>query len=163
MQEQITLSNTEKKHYFFYLLGMLIFAVILMGIIFLYQKNSPFSNAGKEVADKQNLLVKAGFERKMVEIIPLIDSTYTNIKRVDTDKSEDISRTDETSLKVQSINDFSVLNKSEDPRYKAYQHIVYFDQMYIDDKNQVIRNKQKIAAFEENIQECMNRNNFLKK
>lgn len=163
MQEQITLSNTEKKHYFFYLLGMLVFAVVLLVIIFLYQKNSPFSNAGKELTNKENLLIKAGFEKKMVEIMPTIDSAYANIKKIDTDKSEEISLTDETSMKVQTINDFSVHNQSTDPRAKIYKHIIYFDQMFIDDKNHVIRNKKKIAAFEENIQECMNRNNFLKK
>ena len=163
MQEQITLSNAEKKHYFFYLLGMLLFAVALLGIIFLYNENSPFKNKSDELVDSSSLKTKGNYEKNMLKIIPTIDSTFANIKQIDTDKSERISIGDEVSLKIASINQFTTDNPSQDPRMQVYQHIIYFSRMFVDDKNQVITTRKKIVDIEDDIQECNSHNSTLNK
>lgn len=163
MQEQITLSNAEKKHYFFYLLGMLLFAVALLSIIFLYNANSPFKNKSDELVDSSNLKIKGNYEKNMLKITPTIDSTFANIKQIDPDKNERISIGDEVSLKIASINQFTIDNPSQDPRMEIYKHIEYFSRMFVDDKNQVISTRKKIVDIENDIQECNMYNNTLNK
>ena len=45
MQVNITLSNKEKRHYFLYLLGMMLITILIVSVITLRKFHSPFSDA----------------------------------------------------------------------------------------------------------------------
>jgi uncharacterized protein YpmB len=61
MQGQITLSKKERHYQFFYLILMLITAMLFLGVIFLKGFESPFSD--EDVRGIQNLEQKAEFEQ----------------------------------------------------------------------------------------------------
>jgi uncharacterized protein YpmB len=76
MQGQITLSKKERHYQFFYLILMLITAMLFLGVIFLKGFESPFSD--EDVRGIQNLEQKAEFEQHQ-KIFSIMDSTYTMI------------------------------------------------------------------------------------
>lgn len=152
MQGQITLSKKERHYQFFYLILMLVAAMIFLGIIFLKGFESPFSD--EDVRGIQNLEQKAEFEQHQKIIIPIMDSTYTMITKL-TDEAPQPFVENNIFVGVNDLNDYFKRNENIiDTRKDAYPQIARFYKMYYEDKKVISTTSEDIKRFEKQVEEC---------
>ncbi|UTX48240.1 type VI secretion system transmembrane protein TssO [Chryseobacterium sp. MA9] len=151
MQGQITLSKKERHYQFFYLILMLVTAMLFLGVIFLKGFVSPFSD--EDVRGIQNLEQKAEFEHHQKIIIPIMDSTYTMITKL-TDDSPQPFIENNIQLGVNDINSYFSSTDVIDIRKDAYPQIAKFYKMYYDDKKVISTTSEDIKVFQKQVDEC---------
>jgi len=151
MQGQITLSKKERHYQFFYLILMLVTAMLFLGVIFLKGFVSPFSD--EDVRGIQNLEQKAEFEHHQKIVIPIMDSTYTMITKL-TDDSPQPFIENNIQLGVNDINSYFSSTDVIDIRKDAYPQIAKFYKMYYDDKKVISTTSEDIKVFQKQVDEC---------
>ncbi|MCW1963778.1 type VI secretion system transmembrane protein TssO [Chryseobacterium viscerum] len=151
MQGQITLSKKERHYQFFYLILMLVTAMLFLGVIFLKGFVSPFSD--EDVRGIQNLEQKAEFEHHQKIVIPIMDSTYTMITKL-TDDSPQPFIENNIQLGVNDINSYFSSTDVIDIRKDAYPQIAKFYKMYYDDKKVISTTSEDIKIFQKQVDEC---------
>lgn len=151
MQGQITLSKKERHYQFFYLILMLVTAMLFLGVIFLKGFVSPFSD--EDVRGIQNLEQKAEFEHHQKIVIPIMDSTYTMITKL-TDDSPQPFIENNIQLGVNDINSYFNSTDVIDIRKDAYPQIAKFYKMYYDDKKVISTTSEDIKVFQKQVDEC---------
>ncbi|SDQ12897.1 hypothetical protein SAMN05421664_0642 [Chryseobacterium soldanellicola] len=152
MQGHITLSKKERHYQFFYLILMLLAALIFLGVIFLKGFESPFSD--EDIVSIRNLDEKAKFDQQQKFTYKLLDSTFSQINRL----------TDETPQPfvenniMYSINDvanyFQNNNNTSDIRKEGFPQIAKFYKMYFNDKKIISSKTENIKSFEKQFEEC---------
>ncbi|MDR2235537.1 MAG: type VI secretion system transmembrane protein TssO [Chryseobacterium sp.] len=150
MQGQITLTKKERHYQFFYLILMLLTAMIFLGVIFLKGFSSPFSD--ENIIAIQSLEKKNEFEKRQKIIQPLIDSTYNNINKI-SDKAPEPYMAEEISQGINGIGDY-FKDGVTDVRKDAYPQIAEFYKMYYDDKRRLSVTLEDIKKLERDIQDC---------
>lgn len=151
MQGHITLSKKEKQYQFFYLILMLLAALLFLGIIFLKRFKSPFSE--DDIIAIQKLEQKAKFDQQQKLTQRLQDSTFVQITRLTDETTEPfVENTIQT-----NIND---INNSFGPdfidiRKDAYPQIAQFYKMYFEDKKIISRTTEDIKLFQKQYQDCL--------
>ncbi len=151
MQVNITLSKKEKRHYFLYLLGMLLFAVLIISFIALRHFRSPFSDA-----DMHSVLVlqeKTQFDEAQKSVEKLMDSTFKRINKLDVEKSSPLQE-NEAQMGITDVNNAFKLTKLTDPRTKAYSQISRFYKMYYDDKREADLVQKNTKIFVKQFEDC---------
>ncbi|AKK73361.1 hypothetical protein HX13_21055 [Chryseobacterium sp. P1-3] len=151
MQGQITLSKKERHYQFFYLILMLLAAMIFLGIIFLKGFESPFSD--EDVRGIQNLQQKAEFEQHQKIILPIMDSTYVRITKLKGEGPQPFAENN-IQLGVNDLNDYFNGNNVTDIRKDAYPQIAKFYKMYFDDKKVISTTLEDIKIFEKQVEDC---------
>ncbi|KUY20411.1 hypothetical protein BAZ12_10610 [Elizabethkingia miricola] len=151
MQFQVTLSKKEKRYYFVYLFGMLLLAVVFLGIIFLNKLESPFTHS--DVLAIKTLQEKSIFNNRQQAIQPTIDSTFIKLKKLSSENQQPV---EENELKY-DINDiknaFSDIT-SVDARKDNYAQIAKFYKMYYDDKKIIVKKNENVKTFTKQYEEC---------
>ena len=151
MQTQISLSNKEKQYYFMYLIGMLIFVVALLAIIFLYKYTSPFSNS--DIIAIQTLQNKSAFEKQQAALKPLVDSTFIKTRKLSLDETNFLKEND-IKYDINTI-DTSLDNLPvSDPRKKIYSQISKFGLMYLNDKGSAVGKNNNIKLYTKQYEDC---------
>lgn len=151
MQGQVTLSKKEKQYQFFYLILMLLAAIIFLGIIFLKRFKSPFSD--EDILSIQKLEEKAKFDQQQKLTQRLVDSTFVQIQKLTNETTEPfVENTIQT-----GINDINGAFGVDiiDIRKDAYPQIAHFYKMYFEDKQIISSTTEDIKLFEKKYQECM--------
>ena len=151
MQGQITLSKKERHYQFFYLILMLVAALIFLGIIFLKGYESPFSD--EDVRGIQSLEQKAEFEQQQKVVLPMMDSTFVMITKLTNETPQPFVENNV----MNGINDLANYfgdNGIVDIRKDAYPQIAKFYKMYFDDKKVVSTTTEDIKRFEKQVEDC---------
>ena len=151
MQGQITLSKKERHYQFFYLILMLVTAMLFLGVIFLKGFESPFSD--EDVRGIQNLEQKAEFEHHQKIVIPIMDSTYTMITKLTNDGPQPFIENN-IQLGVNDLNSYFSSTDVVDIRKDAYPQIAKFYKMYFDDKKVISTTSEDIKIFQKQVDEC---------
>ncbi|UKB78682.1 type VI secretion system transmembrane protein TssO [Chryseobacterium sp. MEBOG07] len=146
MQGQITLSKKERHYQFFYLILMLVTAMLFLGVIFLKGFVSPFSD--EDVRGIQNLEQKAEFEQHQKVVLPIMDSTYTMITKLTNDGPQPFVENN-IQLGVNDLNSYFNGTDVVDIRKDAYPQIAKFYKMYFDDKKS-FQQPRKTSKFSRN-------------
>ncbi|EFK36663.1 Uncharacterised protein [Chryseobacterium gleum] len=151
MQGQITLSKKERHYQFFYLILMLVTAMLFLGVIFLKGFQSPFSD--EDVRGIQNLEQKAAFEKHQKIVLPIMDSTYTMISKL-TDDGPQPFMENNIQLGVNDLNSYFNSTDVVDIRKDAYPQIAKFYKMYFEDKKVLSTASEDIKIFQKQVDEC---------
>lgn len=151
MQGQITLSKKERRYQFFYLILMLVTAMLFLGVIFLKGFESPFSD--EDVRGIQNLEQKAEFEQHQKVVLPIMDSTYTMITKLTDDGPQPFIENN-IQLGVNDLNSYFNSTDVVDIRKDAYPQIAKFYKMYFDDKKVISTTSEDIKIFQKQVDEC---------
>ncbi|WP_228417914.1 type VI secretion system transmembrane protein TssO [Chryseobacterium oranimense] len=151
MQGSITLSKKERHYQFFYLILMLLAAMIFFGIIFLKGYDSPFSE--EDVRGIQSLEQKAAFDREQKVLQPEMDSTYTMISRI-ADKSPEPFAENNIFNGINGLASYFHGNDVMDIRKDAYPQIAKFYKMYFEDKKVISTTTEDVKRFEKEVEEC---------
>ncbi|MEY8761659.1 type VI secretion system TssO [Chryseobacterium tongliaoense] len=151
MQGQITLSKKEKQYQFLYLILMLLAALIFLGIIFLKNFKSPFSD--EDILSIQKLEEKAKFDQQQKILQKSLDSTFVHIEKLTDETTEPFV---EHSIQNE-INDINSAfgNDITDIRKDAYPQIAQFYKMYFDDKRSISSATEDIKRFEKLYNDCL--------
>lgn len=151
MQAQVTLSKKEKRYQFFYLILMLLLALVFLGIIFLHRYKSPFSEA--DINTLQILEQKSKFNQQQKVGLKNIDSAFAKLKRI---SPEDFSKVESNYVQF-AISDVANTFQNypvHDDRKNAYPKIALFFKMYLDDKERIMNIKKNTKYFEKLAEEC---------
>ncbi|MBE4951003.1 type VI secretion system transmembrane protein TssO [Chryseobacterium culicis] len=151
MQGQITLSKKERHYQFFYLILMLVTAMLFLGVIFLKGFESPFSD--EDVRGIQNLEQKAEFEQHQKVVLPIMDSTYAMITKLTNDGPQPFVENN-IQLGVNDLNNYFNGTDVVDIRKDAYPQIAKFYKMYFDDKKVISTTSEDIKIFQKQVDEC---------
>lgn len=151
MQGHITLSKKERHYQFFYLILMLLAAMIFLGIIFLKGFDSPFSD--EDVRGLESLKQKAEFERQQKLIQPEVDSAYARISRIK-DKAPEPFEEGNIMNGVNGIASYFHNSQIIDIRKDSYAQISHFYKMYYDDKKVISTTTEDIEKFEKEVENC---------
>lgn len=151
MQGHITLSKKEKHYQFFYLILMLIAALIFLGVIFLKGFQSPFSD--EDVIAIRNLEQKAKFDQQQKFTQRLQDSTFTQIGKL-TDEVPQPFVENNIMYGINDIANYYQNNDVVDIRKEAYPQIAKFYKMYFEDKKIISTTTEDIKEFEKQVEEC---------
>lgn len=151
MQINISLSNKEKKHYFLYLLGMLLIAVIVLSVILLRKYKSPFAVVNYDSVS--TLVAKQKFDKNQDHFLITMDSTFSKIDKL---SPENTASSLNTNIK-RGIDDIENSLKNadvQDSRKEGYIKIAKFYRMYYNDKVRMQVLLTNIKTNNENIQRC---------
>ncbi|GEN70493.1 MULTISPECIES: type VI secretion system transmembrane protein TssO [Chryseobacterium] len=152
MQGSITLSKKERHYQFFYLILMLLAAMIFFGIIFLKGYDSPFSE--EDVRGIQSLEQKAAFESQQKILQPEMDSTYVLISRI-ADKSPEPFAENNIFNGINGLaSHFQGNSNIMDIRKDAYPQIAKFYKMYFEDKKVISTTTEDVKKFEKEVEDC---------
>ncbi|AZB01723.1 hypothetical protein EG359_19880 [Chryseobacterium joostei] len=151
MQGHITLSKKERHYQFFYLILMLVTAMLFLGVIFLKGFESPFSD--EDVRGIHNLEQKAEFDQHQKVILPIMDSTYTMITKL-TDEAPQPFVENNIFVGVNDLNNYFKSYDIVDTRKDAYPQIAKFYKMYFEDKKIISTTSDDIKRFEKQVEEC---------
>ncbi|HEX7869432.1 MAG TPA: type VI secretion system TssO [Chryseobacterium sp.] len=151
MQGQITLSKKEKQYQFFYLILMLVFALIFLGIIFLKSFASPFSEADTNAL--QILEQKVKFDQQQKIGLKLIDTASARVNRLSVEIQQPVEKNDAEYAIQDLANTFQnvVVN---DPRKSAFPQIGKFFKMNMVDKDRIMKMNENTKTFEKQYEEC---------
>lgn len=151
MQGQITLSKKEKQYQFFYLILMLVFALIFLGIIFLKSYASPFSEADTNAL--QILEQKVKFDQQQKIGLKLIDTASARVNRLSVEIQQPVEKNDAEYAIQDLANTFQnvVVN---DPRKSAFPQIGKFFKMNMVDKDRIMKMNENTKTFEKQYEEC---------
>lgn len=151
MQFNITLSQKEKKHYFLYLLGMLICTVLITSFIVLNKSENPFSET--DMHSVMILQEKSKFNEAQKTIQKQMDSTFANIEKAN---PETITPMEENDIKVGiiNINNAFKMSGSSDPRKESYSQIAKFYEMFFQDKKNTLTLRKNIENFTKQYEDC---------
>ncbi|WP_370901135.1 type VI secretion system TssO [Chryseobacterium gossypii] len=153
MQGQITLSKKEKHYQFFYLLLMLLAALIFLGVIFLKGYESPFSD--EDIISIKNLEEKSRFDQQQKYSYKILDSTFSMINKL-TDESLQPFVEDNIMYGINDVANYfeNGNNNITDIRKDAYPQIAKFYKMYFTDKKVISSKTENIKNFEKQFEEC---------
>ena len=152
MQVNITLSNKEKRHYFLYLLGMMIITILIFSVIALRKFHSPFSDA-----DLHSVLVlqeKSKFDEAQKSMQKTIDSTFVKLDKMDPEKSDPMEDND-IDIGIGDIGNAFKITAVTDPRQKGYARIANFYKMYQLDKKDMHNTKENVDLFKQQYDNCL--------
>ncbi|ROH97638.1 type VI secretion system transmembrane protein TssO [Chryseobacterium daecheongense] len=151
MQGHITLSKKEKHYQFFYLILMLLAALIFLGIIFLKGYKSPFSD--EDIVSIRYLEQKAKFDQQQKFTRRLQDSTFAQIGKL-TDEVPQPFVENNIMYGINDIANYYQSNEVVDIRKDAYPQIAKFYKMYFEDKKIISTTTEDIKEFEKQVEEC---------
>ncbi|MCC9043541.1 type VI secretion system transmembrane protein TssO [Myroides sp. M-43] len=146
-----SLSKTERRYQFFYLVAMLVVSLILLGIVFLRGFNSPFSN--QTVLEIQMLEQKYKFIEQQNIVEPLLESTFNKVSILSFETPQPFVENDITNSINEVANSFANV-PIYDPRKEAYIQIGYFYKMYFEDKKIIAKKSENIKLFRKQFEEC---------
>lgn len=152
MQVNITLSKKEKRHYFLYLLGMMLITVIILSIILLRKFQSPFSDADMHIV--LILQEKSKFDEAQKSMQKTIDSTFTKVNKLDPEKSDPMLEND-IDIGITDIGNAFKNTRLTDPRQKGYTRIANFYKMYQLDKQDMHNTQENITLFKQQYDNCL--------
>ncbi|SFI49717.1 type VI secretion system TssO [Halpernia frigidisoli] len=152
MQVNITLSNKEKRHYFLYLLGMMLITILILSVITLRKFSSPFSDA-----DLHSVLVlqeKSKFDEAQKSMQKTIDSTFVKLDKLDPEKYDPIKEND-IDIGISDIGNAFKITSVTDPRQKGYAKIANFYKMYQLDKQDMHNTAENVVLFKQQYDNCL--------
>ncbi|NML71071.1 type VI secretion system transmembrane protein TssO [Chryseobacterium sp. RP-3-3] len=151
MQGHITLSKKERHYQFFYLILMLVAAMIFLGIIFLKGFESPFSD--EDVRGIQSLQQKTEFESQQKILQPEMDSTYLRISKIK-DKAPESFVENNIFNGINGLASYFHSTDVVDIRKDAYPQIAKFYKMYFEDKKVISTTAEDIKKFNQQLEDC---------
>lgn len=131
MKMQVTLSKKEKRHYFLYLIGMLLLAMIFLYVLLLKKKESPFSTKKEDLISIERLERKAEIDKFQKSAIKRLDSISSKIKKAEREEQLNQIYDDE----IKEINYTLKKIDAIDPRVEDYKLISKFIELYKRDKS----------------------------
>lgn len=152
MQVNITLSNKEKRHYFLYLLGMMLITIFILSIITLRKFHSPFSDA--DLHTVLELQEKSKIDEAQKSMQKTIDSTFAKLDKMDPEKSDPMQQND-IDIGISEIGNAFKLTTVTDPRQKGYARIANFYKMYQLDKQDMHNTQENITLFKQQYDNCL--------
>jgi len=151
MQGQVTLSKKEKHYQFFYLLLMLIAALVFLGIIFLKSFSSPFSD--EDTNALQILDQKVKFAQQQKVGLVLIDTAYARVNRLSTEINQNADKR-EAEYAIQDVANTYQNFVVNDARKTAFPQIGMFFKMYMFDKDRIMKMNETTKTFEKQFEDC---------
>ncbi|MBD8082493.1 type VI secretion system TssO [Chryseobacterium caseinilyticum] len=151
MQANITLSKQEKRYQFLYLILMLLLALILLGIIFLNNFRSPFSET--DMLKVQTLEQKNKFDIQQKITQPIVDSTFAKIASL-SEENPDPVKESQIDYDISTIKNSFENASINDDRKVGYPVIAEFYKMFLEDKKWLAKKKENVIKYEKEYEEC---------
>ncbi|MFC6269742.1 type VI secretion system TssO [Frigoriflavimonas asaccharolytica] len=152
MQINIALSKKEKRHYFLYLLGLLMITILVISAITLRKYKSPFS--GSDLYTVLVLEEKAKFDEAQKSMQKRLDTTFTQIDKLDPQKFG-VMEDNNISVGISDIENAFKITTVKDPRSKGYPRIANFYKMYQIDKKNLQTTQENIDLFKIKHANCL--------
>ena len=152
MQVNITLSNKEKRHYFLYLLGMMLITILIVSVLTLRKFPSPFGDA-----DLHSVLVleeKSKFDEAQKSIQKNIDSTFALIEKFDPEKNDPMKE-NAIDIGISDIGNAFKITAVTDKRQNGYTRIANFYKMYELDKKNMHISTENVDLFKKQYDNCL--------
>lgn len=151
MEKHASLSKREKRYEFVYLLGLLVFTVIILSMVILRKFDSPFTD--NLMLETQMLEQKRKFSKQQALVYPMLETTYGKISSLKRETPQPFVQSDIKS----SIND--VANSFEnvdifDMRKEGYLQVAEFYRMFYLDKIIIGKLEEDIELFDKQFKEC---------
>ncbi|KQT16989.1 hypothetical protein ASG31_11535 [Chryseobacterium sp. Leaf404] len=151
MQAHITLSKKEKRYQFLYLILMLLLALLLLGIIFLHQFRSPFSET--DILKVQTLEQKNKFDIQQKVTQPIVDTTFSKIVSL-SEENPDPVKESQIEYDISTIRNSFENAGINDERKVGYPLIAEFYKMFLEDKKWLVKKKENIKKYEKQYDDC---------
>lgn len=151
MQEHVTLSKKERHYQFFYLILMLVAAMIFLGVIFLKGYDSPFTDT--DVMGIESIEQKQAFESEQKILQPEMDSAFIRISKI-TDKSPEPFVENNIFNGINGLASYFHGRNVVDIRKDAYPQIAKFYKMYFEDKRIISTTSEDIKTFNKQVDDC---------
>lgn len=151
MITNITLSKKEKKHYFLYLLGMLLLAVLILSLTVLNRTVNPFSDA--DMHSVMILQEKSRFDEAQKAVQKQMDSVFADLNKFDPEKSTPVEENN-IEVGISNINNAFKMSGAKDPRKESYQQIAKFYKMYFEDKKNTVIISKNVENFKKQYEDC---------
>lgn len=130
---------------------MLLAAMILLGIIFLNQFESPFNSS--DIVTLKRLEQKSQFDVEQKKIQSVVDSTFVKISHLDAENPEAM-----TIHEIEKNTDFISTTKKRfitpDERISGYPIIADFYAMYMEDKTMAKNTADDVKRLEAAVKNC---------
>lgn len=152
MKVNITLSNKEKRHYFLYLLGMMLVTILILSVITLRKYHSPFSDA--DLHSVSELKEKSLFDEAQNSMQKKIDSTFAKLDKMDPAKFDPMEDND-IDVGISDISNAFKMTTVTDSRQKGYEKIAGFYKMYQLDKKEMLITTENVDLFKQQYDNCV--------
>lgn len=151
METHNSLSKREKRYQFIYLLGMLLIAVSILGVVILRKFQTPFSEYN--MLETQMLEQKNKFTIQQKIVAPLLANSYIKINILKYQTPQPFAENDIKNSINAVANSFVNVN-IYDTRRDGYLQIALFYKMYFEDKKIVAKKTENILLFQKQFEEC---------
>lgn len=146
-----SLSRKEQIYQLFYLIGMLVLALVLLGIVCLSSYHSPF--AEETLLDAAMLDQKYRFNEQQKKVEPLVAAAFQKINTLAFTSPKPIEENEIVNGINQVVHSFANTT-IYDPRKEAYNQIGDFYKMYLEDKKIIAKKQENIKLFRKQFEEC---------
>ncbi|WP_410879195.1 type VI secretion system transmembrane protein TssO [Myroides sp. DW712] len=146
-----SLSQKEQRYQLLYLIGMLIFVLVLLGAIFLRGYSSPF--AKEAVMEAEMLDQKYAFNVEQKRLEPIVASTFHQISILTLTYPKPIEENEINHHINQLTRAFTSL-VIDDPRKAVYGQMASFYGMYLEDKKIIAKKTENIELFRKQFEAC---------
>lgn len=135
-----------------YLIGMLILALIFLGVLTLNKYDSPFSDP--DTASAQSLISKSEFDANQAIHQKKLDSTFIKIRNLTSESLS--SETKDIRYEIDDVGRTfqSLKSSNKDLRVYDYAIITKFYNMFLEDKGSIINQSRNLKEFQKNYEDC---------
>ncbi|MDR0224624.1 MAG: type VI secretion system transmembrane protein TssO [Myroides odoratus] len=151
MHPHQSLSKKEQGYQVLYLVGMLLFALVLLGLICLRGYHSPFANETQLEAEMLEQKYRFNAQQKKVE--PLVVATFEKINTIAFTSPKPVEE-NEIVTSINQVSNSFVHTTIDDPRKEVYIQMGYFYRMYLEDKKIIAKKTENIKLFRKQFEEC---------
>ncbi len=152
MQINIALSKKEKRHYFLYLLGLLVVTTLVISAITLRKFKSPFSESDLHTVSV--LEEKSKFDEIQKSMQKKMDTTFMQIDKLDPAKFG-VMEENNISVGISDVENAFKITTVTDPRQKGYPRVANFYKMYHMDKKNYQTTQENIDLFKLKYDNCL--------
>lgn len=151
MQINITLSKKEKRHYFIYLLAMLLLTVILLAVATMSRLTSPFEET--DLHSVSILQEKSRFDETQKSFAKKTDSLFSQISKFDPEKASPIEENN-IQVNISEVQNAFKLTNFTDSRKSFYPQVAEFYSMYYEDKKSALLIKENTKNLKAQLENC---------
>ena len=150
-QHHSSLSQKEQRYQLFYLIGMLVFVLVLLGGVFLRRYSSPF--AQEALMEAEMLEQKYVFNAQQKKLEPLVASTFHQISTLALTHPKPIEE-NEINHHINQLTRSFASQAIDDPRKAVYEQMASFYVMYLEDKKIIAKKTENIELFRKQFEAC---------
>ncbi|WP_443939955.1 type VI secretion system TssO [Pedobacter sp. MW01-1-1] len=151
MEEEIKLNQTEKRHYFIYLI--LLFLVVMTILVVLIFRKNPNPFASVNYADLSFVEQEGYFLKKQKEVVPMYDSVFVKIEGMQNTPSNLVLEID-IKNQINNLHAYYDDSHNRDPRFMGFKQMALFEKMHFEDMIIMKKKLENIRLFQAQLDQC---------